>query len=506
MKMLLPATTMKQDLLKQWLDTIDLEYPTLERPSKRRRIDHPSEEEATLKPLLPLIAPKAHSDDYRQASRSVTYVRWNQIHDEEVHSYSRLAVHRHWQSRYIESARHQAQKDPGLYSRHTLDPINSRLRRSKSDSCLIDCKGCETSAIVQADYMPRSLKQSPPGSVASIDGTSEPPPTVRATDTGSKNSTGSEQTCMDATNINYRSDVLALNKVTFKSAITPLPVNVAAVVNKFVFEQGSSEMDDTTATENRDKIIQLGEDAGAELSHGFMTMDILPSKAAEKTLKRVQQMPFTNAILPRVMIPDGLSVAIQTICQPKPDVAYGYTLQGFTPSQQITQRGTVNGVNLSKFSRLAKDLYWPFLVVEFQAPAVGGNIYVAENQCAGGGSASLLASQTLHSIASQANDSADPTNSVAYSAAIDGAAANLQVHWYDAGDETYCLERIHHYDLNRPEDIQKFQLHTKNIVDWGVGSRLEKIRAALDVILTEEMRKKQLQKKRPAEPLSPPIS
>ena len=504
--MLVPAATMKQDLVKQWLDTTDLDCPTLERPSKRRRIDYPSEEEATSEPPLPLTPPKAHSDDYRQASRSATYARWNQIHDEEVHSCSHLAVHRHWQSRYIESAPHQEQKDSGLYSRHTVDPINSRLRRSKSDSCLIGYKDCETSAIVQADYMPQSLKLSPPRSVASIGGTTEPPPSVRTTDTGSKNSTGSKQTCIDVTNTNYRSDVLASNRVTFKSATTPLPVNVAAVVNKFVFEQGSSEMDDTTATEYRDKIIQLGEDAEAELSHGFMTMDILSSKAVEKTLKRVQQMPFTNAILPRAIIPDGLSVAIQTICEPKPDVAYGYTLQGFTPSQQITQRSTVNGTKLSKFSRLAKDLYWPFLVVEFKAPAVGGNIYVAENQCAGGGSASLLASQTLHSIASQANDSADLTDSVAYSAAIDGAAANLQVHWYDAGDETYCLERIHHYDLNRPEDIQKFQLHTKNIVNWGVSSRLKKIRAALDVILTEEMKKKQLQIKRSAEPLSPPIS
>ncbi len=504
--MLVPAATMKQDLLKQWLAITLLECPTLERPSKRRRIDYPSEEEATSEPPLPSTPPKAHSDDYRPASRSATYARGNQIQDEEVHSCSRLAVHRHWQGRYIESARHQEQKDPGLYPRHTVDPINSRLRRSKSDSCLIGCKGCETSAIVQADYMPQSLKQSRPGSVASIGGTTESPPSIRATDTGSKNSTGSKQTRIDVTNTNYRSDVLASNRVTFKSAITPLPVNVAAAVNKFVFEQGSSEMDDTTATENRDKIIQLGEDAEAELSHGFMTMDILPSKAAKKTLKRVQQMPFTNAILPRAIIPDGLSVAIQTICEPKPDVAYGYTLQGFTPAQQITQRSTVNGANLSKFSRLAKDLYWPFLVVDFKAPAVGGNIYVAENQCAGGGSASLLASQTLHSIASQANDSADLTDSVAYSAAIDGAAANLQVHWYDAADETYCLERIHHYDLNRPEDIQKFQLHTKNIVEWGFSSRLTKIRAALDVILTEELRKKQLQIKRPAEPLSPPIS
>ena len=90
--------------------------------------------------------------------------------------------------------------------------------------------------------------------------------------------------------------------------------------------------------------------------------------------------------------------------------------------------------------------------------------------------------------------------------AIDGASANLQVHWYDAGDETYCLERIHHYDLNRPQDIQKFHLHTRDIVAWGVNSRLEEIKAALDRILTEEIKKKQEQMKRPAKPLSSPVS
>lgn len=503
---LVPAAIMKQDLLEKWLDTTDLECPTLERPSKRRRIDYSSEEEATSEPPSPSVPPKAHSDDYRHASRSATYSHWKQIHDEEVRSCSRPAVHRPWPSRYRDSAQHQEQKDLGLYFRHTIYLINSRLRRSKSDSCLVGCKGSGTSAIAQADHMPQSLKPSPPGSVASIGGIIKPPPSVRTADTGSKDSTGSKQTRIDATNTNYRSDVLASNRVIFKSAIAPLPATVAAVVNKFVFKCGSSEIDDTTATENRDRIIQLGEDAEAELSYGFMTMDILPPKAAEKNLKRVQQMPFTNAILPRAIIPDGLSVAIQTICEPKPDVAYGYTLQGFTPAQQITQRSTVSGANLSKYSRLAKDLYWPFFIVEFKAPAVGGNIYAAENQCAGGGSASLLASQTLYTVASQTNDPADLTDSVTYSAAIDGAAANLQVHWYEAGDGTYYLERIHHYDLNRPEDIQKFQMHTKNIVDWGFSSRLKKIRIALDVILAEEIRKKQLQIKRPGGPLSPPIS
>ena len=148
---------MKQDLLKQWLDTTDLQSPTLERPSKRRRIDYTSEEEAISESPLPFAPPKAYSDDYRQTSRSATYAHWNQIHNKEVHSCSGLVIHRHWQSQYIESARYQEQKDPNICSRHTVNPFNSRLRRSKSGSCLIGCKGCETSATMQADYMPQSL-------------------------------------------------------------------------------------------------------------------------------------------------------------------------------------------------------------------------------------------------------------------------------------------------------------------------------------------------------------
>lgn len=266
-------------------------------------------------------------------------------------------------------------------------------------------------------------------------------------------------------------------------------------------------MDHTTATEYRDSIIQLAEDAEAELTQGFMSLAILPFREADQTLKRVQQMPFTNAILPRAIIPYGYPGDFQSICEPKPGVAYGYKLGAFSPAQNLTQNSTHNGADLSRFSRLAKDLYWPFFVVEFKAPAMGGNIYAAENQCAGGGSASLLACQTLHSIASKANNnSADPTDAVAYSAAIDGATARLFVHWYDAGSDKYRLERFHHYDLNRPEDIQKLHLHTKNIVGWGVGSRLEKIKAALDVIFEEQMRTIQPPTKEHTEPLSPPIS
>lgn len=497
---------MRQDLLKRWLDTVGLECHTLERLSKRRRIDYPSEEEAASELPLPSVPPKAYSDHYRQASRSATNSRSKQTYDWEVHSCSGPIVHKHWVSKYINSAQHQEQEYLGLHFPHTINPINSRLRRSKSDSGLKGCKGCENSAIVQADYMSQSLEPSSSGLVAPVGGFTKPRLTVRTADTSSEWYTGSKQSRINATNTDHRSDVLALNRVIFRSATATLPVTVAAAVNKFVFKHGSSEIDNATATKIRDEIIQLEEDGETALRHRFINMGVLPSKAAGENLKRVQQLPFTDAILPRAIIPDGISVAIQPICVPKPDVAYGYTLQGFTDSQQITQKCTIDGVDLSNCSRLAKDLYWPFFVVEFEAPAMGGNIYVAENQCAGGVSASLLASQTLYTIASQAHDPADVTDSVAYSAATDGAGANLLIHWYEVGDGEYCLQRIRHYDLNRSEDIQSFQMHCKNIVDWGVGSRLEKIRAALDAIMAEEIKKEQLQTKRPGEPSSTPLS
>jgi len=419
---------MKQDLLGKWLNITGLENHPLERPSKKRRIDCPRGEElkSTAEPPSPSILPRAHSDDYRPASRYAILSYWKQIQDEEVCSYIYSATHEHWPSRYTNRTQYQAQRDLNSYFQHSIDPINPILRRSESDSCLIGSKGSRMPDTAKAENMPGELKPSRPNLIASTGKNMTSSPSDRTVATGSKNSKESKR--IDATSTNYRSDVLALNRVLFKSTLAPLPANVAAVVGKIVLTSSSSEMDDATATKLRDTIIQLGEDAEAELGHGFVAMDVLPPKAEERKLKRTQQMPFTNTTLPRAIIPEGLSVTIQTICEPKPGVAYGYTLQGFTPSQQIAQRSTINGVDLAKHSRPAKDLYWPFFVVEFKAPAVGGNIYAAASQCAGGGSAAVMAVQTLCTAASQPNDSTHLTDSIEYSAAIDGAAADLHIH------------------------------------------------------------------------------
>ena len=305
----------------------------------------------------------------------------------------------------------------------------------------------------------------------------------------------------------YRSHILARHKVIFGGVLDPLPLHLAATVDEFVSRPLNLTMDDTTASAICVMLVQLEEDGEAESSGEILDMKILPPRPTTGTLlKRVQQMPFTNATLPRATIPDGLDVRIQRICQPKPDVAYGYKFEAFTPAQRITQGATVRGVNLSKYSRPAKDLYWPFFVVEFKAPATGGNMYVAENQCAGGGTACLMASKTLQSLASEIDEPLALTESVAYSIAIDGVVAYLHIHWYDTKEQTYCLQRIRRYNLDLPKDIQNLQMHTRNIVDWGLGSRLEKIKAALDVIQAEEAKTKQSQTKRPGEPLSRPRS
>ena len=265
-------------------------------------------------------------------------------------------------------------------------------------------------------------------------------------------------------------------------------------------------MDYTTAKGMQEKFIQARNHAEAGLTIGFLTTGILPAEAPEMNLSRIHQMPFTNATLPRANVPETLSVTIQSICQPKPDVAYGYTLEGIESSQQIAQNSTFSGVDLSKYSRPAKDFYWPFFVVEFKAPSVGGTVFAAENQCAGGGSALLMAAHALYTAALQAKACVDLADSIAYSAAIDGAIVNLHVHWYDAGRKKYYLEEVRNYNFKRHKDIQKFYMHTRNIVDWGLGERLEKIKTALDVILADDIKKKQGQKKRAGGPLSRPTS
>ncbi|MCJ1251898.1 hypothetical protein MMC30_009136 [Trapelia coarctata] len=132
-----------------------------------------------------------------------------------------------------------------------------------------------------------------------------------------------------------------------------------------------------------------------------------------------------------------------------------------------------------------------------------GNIYFPENESAGGGSTSLLAGQTLYTTAAHLKEHfADLTDSIVFSAAIDGVAANLYVHWYEA-EGPYCLKGTCRHDFDRPEDIPQFQMHTRNIVDWGINERVEKIKMALDVILAEKVQKTHQKRKRAGESLLP---
>lgn len=167
----------------------------------------------------------------------------------------------------------------------------------------------------------------------------------------------------------YRNDVLVLNGVIFRSAIDFLPANVAVAVADTVCRCGYTDMDDAMTTQIRDKIIQLGEDAEAALSREFLAMDVLPSKGEGGRLKHVQRMPFIDATLPKSQYHyfrgcfKHLSIHLRAkigrrlwLSTPK---------QSFTSSQPITQRGTISGVDLSKYSRPAHDLCWPFFLVAF---------------------------------------------------------------------------------------------------------------------------------------------
>lgn len=77
----------------------------------------------------------------------------------------------------------------------------------------------------------------------------------------------------------------------------------------------------------------------------------------------------------------------------------------------------------------------------------------------------MTAAQPLDTAASQTKDHiVHMIDSIAFSSAIDGAPANLHIHWYEVEGGTYSLERVHQYDLHRPKDVQEVQIHTRNTV------------------------------------------
>ena len=119
------------------------------------------------------------------------------------------------------------------------------------------------------------------------------------------------------------------------------------------------------------------------------------------------------------------------------------------------------------------DMIYPFFVVEFKGTS--GNMWVATNQCIGG---SVACTSMVDRLSERA-----PGHSVSnasFSIAINGTEARLHVTWKEGTN--FYMQKVDGFLLQSPAMFSLLHRYIDNIMDRGLGVRLESIQKALDTL------------------------
>lgn len=178
--------------------------------------------------------------------------------------------------------------------------------------------------------------------------------------------------------------------------------------------------------------------------------------------------------LPSRYVPSNPSV-LRSISQPKPDLAYGYSASPH-PSSGLTIRQCNAGPVLATLG--SSDSFYPFFVIEFKSD--GGSICAAENQCAGDSTTCLEMVRRLNTAVANIHSTAEKVTEITYSAIINNRHGQILITWHDGCG--YQVQECASFLFNRLEELHEMHHWIHRIIDWGIGERLNQVRAALDMV------------------------
>jgi hypothetical protein len=240
----------------------------------------------------------------------------------------------------------------------------------------------------------------------------------------------------------YRLQNLISNNVVILNAFTPLPEDVHSHVFEMQCSPGPKPSDDPDYEQTTELTLQKSV---------LMSPHLVPGN-------------------------DRFSLS-----QPKPNSLFGYSSSAFTPPQLLAEEG-LNPGNAHFSNATAEGLKYPFLTFQDIAPteSPGGDIWVAENQCAGASAACLNAIQPLISSVPRHWD-VQRVDNVVYSLVRDRDIAQLYVSWRNDAGTTCYVRRVGIFLLNSPNESHHLHTQVSNILRWGNGRRLNDIRSALNI-------------------------
>lgn len=211
------------------------------------------------------------------------------------------------------------------------------------------------------------------------------------------------------------------------------------------------------------------------------------------TLECTQQTPFRVGSVP---IPDTSDDPLLAILlrdskvpeNPAPDYMFGLKDGGL-----FSKNHTKILKNLKQTTRVAANLYFPFLTVEWKSESHGGNAHVARSQAARSGAAIVSDMRNLyaHTIPNGKLelDSTYPdlaAKTACFSCIISGWLIEVWVHWFRFNEDgviewhstSVMQTRVRKYQ----DDFVELHRVLHNIFDWGTSERLGQIRTVLELI------------------------
>jgi len=224
-------------------------------------------------------------------------------------------------------------------------------------------------------------------------------------------------------------------------------------------------------------IWQLELDGEATLVADLVPCLISPIFRAQALLRACANQEWTSSAMPHVPNMSHGRVSI-----PKPDLQYSFKPSAFTWGQRTMMTHSL----ICNYSQPLPEHYFTFLVFEFKSDAAGGSFRHAERQAAGAGALAVNSLRSFLKIA-QANFDPPTMELIFFSCTMNASYADLWVHWCEPDEESpekniFYSTRVGRYTLEEPDQVHRFQVALRNIVDWAIQERLPLIRTALSRI------------------------
>ncbi|KAI0406291.1 hypothetical protein F4802DRAFT_109555 [Xylaria palmicola] len=368
----------------------------------------------------------------------------------------------------VDSDRTTCRSDSHLYYSHS-DPISRRL--TKSAPVMSSVKDVEeTSSVKDADRF--TLPTAP----------------ASAFSRSNRTQTDDSSSIANVRHPSYRRDNLESNNIRILRSVIQLPIHISG----HLCEMGKGEDSPDPSSEKLQGYMQelsFLADGCTEADVECFLADAVFPNALDPTYGRSSGLEIAkSALMSSHLIPNNPDTPFR-VTQPKPDVLYGYCNNiAFTEAQRQAQSSLYP--RSARFAvATAQGLRFPFFTVEFKAAGgTRGDLWVAVNQCAGASSACLSIIARLNE-ALRKSGSKQRVDNVSYSVAVDNNTAQLYVAWKGDDDPKYHLQQVGTFVLSREEEFKSFRRQVRDIVHWGMGTRLAQIRDAMDSICEEKGKK-----------------